>query len=657
MRKFNIIKCTRLFDEQIRSIWCVFLLLFVIILFNFILVPSYAKFSSGYTSLNDFVGMSLDFVVDISKMEEYNQIVIDANSYMQFNVKVNNQIDDVFENVDKVYYGIWYKMVSPLEINSDIIIARLEGTEGLTSGELNSLDVLTISLILINKTDNEITIDIGVSTSFSSIGDIEYLDGKYLITDSVSIPGDNEEYELNAPNLDGGNLLPVYYDEEERLWRKADSSNSNNSWYDYSNRMWANAVIIKDDSSIDYLNANVGTNILTEDITAFYVWIPRYKYRVWNINRQAGAENTYVYSAYSTGIEIEFENGIESTGNVECTYNATISASIDNLADVCIYNGTDTITSVSLNSNYVDAWYTHPAFTFGGIEKTGFWVGKFETSGSVEYPTIIPDSISLTNQSISSQFTISKKIQAFLSSNIDAHMLTNLEWGAITYLTHSIYGLCSDEGCRDVYINNSEEYYTGRSGGDFAGGEFLFSNGRDMYNSYGYYDYRGYELNNNGSINGTIDVTKVASTTGNVSGIYDMSGGAYELVMGNMVDSLGQFYPYSAGTNWNNSSSLASKYYNSYSYYSYNTTDIASFNRARLGDGTAEILTCVDYSCSWRSNINTSQTNGAYSVFVNGYNPWFSRGGGYDEDFAGMFYFYTSSGGNGYYDTFRSSLI
>ena len=173
MRKFNIIKCTRLFDEQIRSIWCVFLLLFVIILFNFILVPSYAKFSSGYTSLNDFVEMSLDFVVDISKMEEYNQIVIDANSYMQFNVKVNNQIDDIFENVDKVYCGIWYKMVSPLEINSDIIIARLEGTEGLTSGELNSLDVLTVSLILINKTDNEITIDIGVSTSFSSINDIE----------------------------------------------------------------------------------------------------------------------------------------------------------------------------------------------------------------------------------------------------------------------------------------------------------------------------------------------------------------------------------------------------------------------------------------------------------------------------------------------------
>ena len=41
------------------------------------------------------------------------------------------------------------------------------------------------------------------------------------------------------------------------------------------------------------------------DILAYYVWIPRYKYRVWNITRQAGDESTYAYPAYSKGIDID----------------------------------------------------------------------------------------------------------------------------------------------------------------------------------------------------------------------------------------------------------------------------------------------------------------------------------------------------------------
>jgi formylglycine-generating enzyme required for sulfatase activity len=79
-----------------------------------------------------------------------------------------------------------------------------------------------------------------------------------------------------------------------------------------------------------------------------------------------------------------------------------------------------------------------------------------------------------------------------------------------------------------------------------------------------------------------------ASTTGNQYGIYDMSGGAWEYVMGNMVDSSGNYYSSNA-----NLSQPDSKYYDSYAYSASIFTDHA---RGKLGDATKEILKTFGYS-------------------------------------------------------------
>jgi len=466
---------------------------------------------------------------------------------------------------------------------------------------------------------------------------------------------------VNEPNLDSGNLIPVYYDNDDEVWKKADRTNGDGSWYDYGNKKWANAVIIGDSTKkATYKSADIDTPIADADITAFYVWIPRFKYRVWNITRQGGAESTYAYTAYSTGIEIDFEEGTNSTGNVECTYDVTTIASATNLSDTCIYNGTDTITTESVNTNYTDAWYTHPAFTFGGRELEGFWIGKFETSGEANSPTILADVSSLREQDISTQFTTSKVFQNYLSNNIDAHMLTNLEWGAVAYLTHSIYGLCNGTSCQGVYINNSSDYYTGRSGGNIAGKvstETTFYNNSelttDSYNANGYYNYEGYMLDSSGAVTTTKDITKVASTTGNVTGVYDMSGGGNDIVMGNMVDSNHVFYPNSSVTSWDGSSILDSKYYDSYSYGadSYNAL---AFNRARLGDATSETLgSSTSANGTWKIGNGIIGSN---SYFAHTNYHWFTRGGSFSNSTSGLFDF-TRSGGTAYIRrTFRSSL-
>ena len=159
----------------------------------------------------------------------------------------------------------------------------------------------------------------------------------------------------NAPVLSSG-MIPVIYDGNN--WIKVDSRNIDNNWYNYEDGKWANVLLVNDYDKYD--NLDVGTVIDYEDIIAFYVWIPRYKYRIFNINKQNGYE---YYNALENGIDIVFESGIETTGNVKCNYYYKKKIFNQN-NEVCIGNNGD--------------YYTHPAFTFGNQELKGIWVGSLK---------------------------------------------------------------------------------------------------------------------------------------------------------------------------------------------------------------------------------------------------------------------------------------
>ena len=93
-----------------------------------------------------------------------------------------------------------------------------------------------------------------------------------------------------------------------------------------------------------------------------------------------------------------------------------------------------------------------------------------------------------------------------------------------------------------------------------------------------------------------------ASTTGNIYGIYDMSGGAWECVMGNYSNTV-------------SSSGFASTWFNDINnekYYDKYTSSTACSGYIK-GDATYE-------TSGWYSN---------YASFVYGYWPWFLRGGNY----------------------------
>ena len=236
------------------------------------------------------------------------------------------------------------------------------------------------------------------------------------------------------PELATG-MIPIYYD--GTTMKVADTSSE---WYNYKNHEWANAVLVNVSNSTiknKYFNNDmtlketaVGQTVDMSEVQQMYVWIPRYRYQLWN------AENG---SSDPQAINIVFEdkNTPKSTGTT---------------------NG---------------SWLTHPAFTFGDTELNGIWVGKFENSGSTSNITIKPNMASLASLNVSTMFNASRAVESssllgLISNEIDTHMMKDTEWGAVAYLYSSIYGTynadqsCISRGC-EVWINNvsSDGTYTG----------------------------------------------------------------------------------------------------------------------------------------------------------------------------------------------------
>ena len=464
--------------------------------------------------------------------------------------------------------------------------------------------------------------NIEVTTTDTSYTFYIWVDSNYA--DAIALAGLTIDLELwmevryeqyNVRPVVNEGLIPVVFDTTAgttsvKNGTKVKTIGKNDSnWYNYSEKKWANAVLVTNTSRSKYLNTS-GVTVSESDILGYFVWIPRYRYKIWT-------------------------TGVSSSGKEQ---------EID-----IIFEGKNETKAVATQTG---GYYTHPAFTFGNTELDGFWIGKFETGGTANEPKVKPDIRALVSQNISTQFATALKFAGGtqsgstvtfngnstygLTSKTDSHMLKNSEWGAVAYLSHSKYG-----ANREVYINNSSGLYTGRSGGNVSGstpinGTYTNQTSTTQYNSYGFYTWDGYLLNyNTNTRSSTRILEKVASTTGNIYGVYDMSGGAYEYVMGNFANTIG----HSGFTTLPDS-----KYYDVYS------------SNIFTGTSTTNINFCTLATCGGHALNETAGWYSDSSRFVYSSSAWFRRGGYYNSSASGIFYFYYHSGTNVTSFSFRTCL-
>ena len=284
------------------------------------------------------------------------------------------------------------------------------------------------------------------------------------------------------------------------------------------------------------------------------------------------------------------------------------------------------INFIHISTTYTDAnssgYRVHPAFTFDSQELSGIWVGKFETShttlssstidnnlgcvdnncANADGLRILPNVSSLRYNNISNSFYAIQSMDNRLKISGDLHQMKNGEWGAVAYLAQSKYGIN-----KEIEINDSSTYLTGD--GDY--------------------------------------ITNVnQSTTGNITGIYDMSGGAWERVMAyyesayNTTPDLKLPWGSTSTTNYAGfTSQIPSKYYDSYT-------------------STTSAEACSGKVCYGHSLSETAGWYGDFASFVSSSGPWVARGGRVaDGARAGVFASHSYSGDPFIYHAFRAVLV
>ena len=312
------------------------------------------------------------------------------------------------------------------------------------------------------------------------------------------------ESEGNEGNETGGEEIPPVYEDttlpttpkvaegmKKVKWNGSnwvEVTDDSEEWYDYStsSKEWANVVLS---------DATITDGVLDESAAySQLVWIPRFAYKI----------NSLYHTASEGGGEIDIvfidtENKDSAGKEYSTTY--------------------PTATTEGGMSDYV----VHPAFNYGDEKLEGFWVGKFEsshtgctTTASTGQATYTGNEVmtikagvtswrNITNANIFATCLAMNNNSIYgLSSNdevVDPHMIKNSEWGAVAYLTQSNYGKNSE-----VWKNNNSNYITGQAGDSVSASESATTNAYTTENGV------------------------KASTTGNVYGIYDMSGGACERI-------------------------------------------------------------------------------------------------------------------------------
>ena len=352
----------------------------------------------------------------------------------------------------------------------------------------------------------------------------------------------NEEQKVNAPVLKQG-MTPVKFEVNEKDTSKmktVETTADDKDWYNYKNKKWANAK--------------------TED-GSLWVWIPRYAYRIiqpkdddterkgtTEIVFLTGLTDSYVdeqgkthtdtkrckteddvidtttgytvHPAFTDESKINFRNGgwdSELYGIWVAKFEAAYATKDDDGRLKANVTADKYNVSSGIDYSQTQVWAPkvvvqteNPSATGDGYAKARNYVdGVYgDKQTTIKYPTFQGSSYSMNYINQNDAFLLAKNMTAqqniynLSANNTDSHMMKNSEWGAVAYLGKSQYGL----GSQDIMVNT----------------ENFNDNTNNVYAGTGY--------NNQGKEWNDISITETgsSSTTGNIYGIYDMSGGTWE---------------------------------------------------------------------------------------------------------------------------------
>ena len=482
---------------------------------------------------------------------------------------------------------------------------------------------------------------------------------------------------VNKPELMTGMRAIKFTDPTNSAEGKTvDTTSNDTEWYNYENKKWANAK--------------------TED-GSMWVWIPRYAYR---IHKENGVETQKFDIVFLVGLTDNYydENGKLQTAQRQTSENQTIVTNGDTYTVHPAFTNESSInyTNGGWNEELAGIWVAkfEAGYASGNNKATvkassvnysqdTSWVAKIEagtssdstqparnwldgkygsTTTAIKYPTFqgLTYSMNYINHNdayrISKVLTESGNIYGLNSSSTDSHLMKNSEWGAVSYLSQSKYGLDGTNiVINSVYLNN-----TTKSVYAVTGCASSTADASAVSTTIG-------ALNNRTQSGVYVWTQKngtAASSTGTIYGIYDMSGGTWERTAGLVNNGNSNLTAYGSQVIADLNNGKSTRYITVYPHDSskdstsitntdanLNTASQANYvkNTKIYGDGIRETSTAGTGKSSWYSD---------YSYFAGLNTPFFVRGGNYGSTSgAGLFYFNRNNGTSNYSNGFRSVLV
>jgi len=343
-----------------------------------------------------------------------------------------------------------------------------------------------------------------------------------------------------------------------------------------------------------------------------WVWIPRYAYQI--------ATNYHLSTAGT--INIRFLRGLSK-----------IAADGSTVVSTATYSG-------SSQTNFIE----HPGFNFGNHKVSGIWVAKFEATATEgvangfvadwSCPTagdnvttktvrIVPNVASWRCINVGNMFAVSRNMETNAvygwgtsGAGIDTHLMKNVEWGAVAYLSKSNRG----KDAIEVWINPNQNYTTGCAGTSASAAATTAC-----------------ELHH--TTNGV-----QASTNGNITGVYDMSGSAWEYVAAYVNNGHGNLL--------GQGSQIINADPRYRDIYTMGTPDNSTNNYNLTIDIKGDVI--------WETSSNTEGNFAWFGDAVwtpNTGSPWFVRGGSFGNGSTAGAFAFTFWGGTNSIIGFRPVLV
>ncbi len=463
-----------------------------------------------------------------------------------------------------------------------------------------------------------------------------------------------------------------------------DTAFNSNIWYDYGNKKWANST--------------------TED-GSMWVWIPRYAYKITYEDPSDKSKGGTIDVKFLIGdTDQYYDNG----GNIQTAKRATSKDEI-----------VDTTSDYYVHPAFTDE--TNLDYANGGWDKelTGIWVAKFEAgypSGnndtevvasnvnysqdmasianvetgasnpngettttatarnwldgiygknttSIKYPTFRALTYTMNYITSNDIYNISRaltddgNIYGLNSSSADSHMMKNSEWGAVAYLSWSKYGTNKIEPyMNNINVNNNiQSIYgvTGLTTGKKEAEQKIITL-TDLENI----NKRSGNTANNGIYAWDQEEGQKASSTLNMYGVYDLSGGVWERTAAYINNGNGNLEKYGESLIVNGD--ISTKYVTVYPYDSEKDTgsyeDYVESERVNylvntkiFGDAIRETST---------NGIESSSWNKEFSYFYGGHVVFSMKGGScFGNSSSGFFAFHRAEGQGYYTHGFRPVLV